>query len=112
MKMYPELCKEILRRTEQLDGFPSLEHYDIEGYSDDEVGYNCGKLTEEGLLIIVDARSRDNLYGFYPRELTLAGHKFLENAMNDHKWTKALDYVKRNGLTLTLEAIRIALSQG
>ena len=112
MKMYPELCREILLRTEETEGFPPLKHYEVEGFSADEVGYNSLMLNKARLLEVLDARSRDNLWGYYPKHLTPSGHDFLKRAKDNRMWTKALDHLKANSIPLTLEAIKLALSQG
>lgn len=111
MKLYPELCLEILRRTEEAEGLPSLRHFEIEGFSGEEVGYNCLKLKEAGLLEVLDARSRDNLWGYHPKYLTSDGHEFLARAESFNNWTKVTARIKRSGDPLTLETIRLALSQ-
>lgn len=111
MKLYPELCLEILRRTEETEGLPPLGHYENEGFSEDEVGYNCLKLHEAGLLEVLDARSRDSLWGYYPKYLTSDGHEFLAKAAISNNWTKVTDRIKKSGDPLTLESIRLALSQ-
>ncbi len=111
MKLYPELCLEILRRTEETEGLPPPRHYEIEGFSGDEVGYNCLKLNEAGLLEVWDARSRDDLWGYYPKYLTSDGHEFLTKAASSNNWTKVTDRIKKSGGPLTLETIRLALSQ-
>lgn len=80
MKMHPELCREILRRTEETEGLPPMKHYEIEGFSADDVGYNCLMLNRAGLLEVVDARHRDNLWGYYPKHLTPSGHDFLKKS--------------------------------
>ena len=111
MKLHPELCLEILRRTEEMEGLPPLRHYEIEGFSGDEVGYNCLKLKEAGLLEVQDGRSRDNIWGYCPKYLTSEGHEFLAKAANSNNWARAIDRIKRSGDSLTIQTIKLALSQ-
>lgn len=112
MKMYPELCKEILRQTEESEGLPTLRHFDIEGYTEDSIGYHCLLLGEAGLLKITDARDRDDHWAYFPKRLTLKGHEFLTTAKNDTVWKKAIEHFRKNGIPVTLTALQIALSQG
>ena len=115
MKRDWELCRTILRLTEELsedknnvDTFGSSE---LEGYMRTLIGYHVYLLQDARLLEAMDARDRDNRWDLYPMYLTMAGHDFLEATRNDSTWNKTLELIKSKGGSVTLEILKdIALT--
>lgn len=115
MKRDWELCRTILRLTEELpedkdcvDVFGSSE---LEGFTRTLIGYHVSLLQEAGLLEARDVRDRDNRWDLYPMYLTMAGHDFLEATRNENVWNKTLAAVTSKGGSVTLEIVKeIALT--
>lgn len=110
MKRDLELCREILRLTEEspedqhrVDVFGTSE---LEGYTSAQIGYHVYLLQDAGLLEAWDARSREGLWTLYPRFLTMAGHDFLEATRNETVWKKTLSFVQSKGGSVTLDLVR------
>jgi hypothetical protein len=106
MKRDMDLIRAILLEVEKS---PSLEgcRIQIPGYSREELYYNA-QLAHEGGLI--QARFLPGSADFHVLRLTYEGHEFLDAARNDTLWNKAKEIVIKNTGTLTLEALKIALS--
>ena len=98
MKRDLDLCRTILLRTEEIEGHPGrLKLPEIEGFSEDQIGYHVYLLQDAGLLQAYDARDRDTMWGYYPSHLTWAGHEF--PARNDTIWEQAKeDIMKKAGV--------------
>lgn len=78
----------------------------IPGYTQDQLDYHVELANEAGL---IDA-SLMMPHGFVVRRLTFAGYEFLDAARSDTMWNKAKDTLLKNTGTLTLEAMKTALS--
>lgn len=59
---------------------------------------------------MVGKRVTDEGENFLIDRLTYAGHEFLDAARQDTLWQKAKQMVLKNAGTLTVEALKIALS--
>ena len=93
MKRDWELCRTILRLTEELpedkdcvDVFGSGE---FEGFTEILIGYHVYLLQEAGLVETFDARTMNNPWKPYPMYITMEGHDFLEATRNDSTWTSS-----------------------
>ena len=115
MKRDWELCRTILRLTEELpedkdcvDVFGSSE---LEGFTEIFIGYHVYLLREAGLVETYDAGTMNNPWKLYPMYLTMEGHDFLEATRNDSTWNKTLELIKSKGGGMTLEILKeIALT--
>ena len=80
MKRDMKLCKEILVQTENhfsQRGEPvSIQ---VEGYSDDEIGYHIYLLAQAGMIEVLDFTSMVNAWSWRAQSLTWAGHDFLDS---------------------------------
>jgi hypothetical protein len=79
---------------------------DIPGYSREEVMYHA-QLAQDAGFIEAKFLPRDD---FFVQRLTYAGHEFLDAAREEKLWNKAKQTVLANAGTLTVEALKIALS--
>jgi hypothetical protein len=106
MKRDMDLIREILLEVEKC---PSLEgcRIEIPGHSQEEGYFNARLAQEAGL---IEAKFLSGTTVFHIVRLTNAGHEFLEGARNDTVWAKAKEIAAKNTGTLTVEALKIALS--
>lgn len=100
MKRDMDLVRKILIQINEFDhGFVS-DPFVVEGYSDEEVGYNCFILAEAGLIIAEENTS----YGSdvrsptaQPIRLTWEGHEFVDKILDDDIWSNAKTAVSKVG---------------
>lgn len=112
MKRDLDLCRTILLRTEEIEGHPGrLKLPEIEGFSEDQIGYHVYLLQDAGLLQAYDARDRDTMWGYYPSHLTWAGHEFLDAARNDAIWKQAKEDIMKKAGVVTVEALKLILPE-
>lgn len=78
----------------------------IPGYSREEVIYHAQLAQDAGFIEAKFLPGDD----FFVQRLTYAGHEFLDAAREDKLWNKAKQTVLSNAGTLTVEALKIALS--
>lgn len=60
----------------------------IEGYSEQQIGYQVGLLRQAGLLESIDGRSDDAPFEWHPQCLTMAGHQYREAIRDPEIWRK------------------------
>jgi hypothetical protein len=104
MKRDMDLLRAMLLKIEE-QPFGSFVTPEVPGYSDDELYYHA-KLAEEAGFIIANF----TMSGFTVQRLTYAGHEFLDAAREETLWKKAKQIVLNNSGTLTVEALKAALS--
>ena len=109
-----ELCREILRR---LRVKPETSHYlaysDFEdlGHSKEKFGYHVFLLNDAGLILALESNNPIRMDGYRPAAITWTGQDFLEAAQKDSIWTKAFEYIEDKGTVVTLEVLKLALSE-
>lgn len=79
---------------------------EISGYTHEQLFYHV-ELADEAGLVEASLLEPD---GFVVKRLTYTGHEFLDAARSDTNWNKAKETVLKNAGTLTLEALKVALS--
>ena len=83
---------------------------EIEGFTQDQIGYHAWMFAEEGLLDGLDMTGADYpVHVHSPRCLTPKGHDFLEGAQDDTRWKKAKDAIMERGLPLTVKVLGTVL---
>jgi hypothetical protein len=90
---------------------------DLSSYSDDELNFHKALIKEAGLAEGVvsystakDARPDMPDLAILMR-LTSDGHDFIDKAKNETIWAKAKETIQEKGATLSIEAMKIALSE-
>lgn len=68
--------------------------FDLEGYSAEQVDYHLNLLVDANL---VDQGGSGALSGFMFKQLTWAGHDFLDSVRDDEIWRRARDGAKAAG---------------
>jgi Hypothetical protein (DUF2513) len=109
MKRDMDLMRQILFEVEKWPFTGSFDTVLIANRSDQEVSYHVYLLADAGLIEAVDASSHSGPR-WYPKHLTYEGHEFLDAARQDTIWAKAKETVTKSTGTLTLEALKMALS--
>ncbi len=112
MKRDMELYRKILREVETWPTTCSPKEVEIEGFTQDQIGYHAWMLAEEGLLDGLDMTGADYpVHVYSPRCLTPKGHDFLEVAQDDTRWKKAKDAIMERGLPLTVKVLGMVLQE-
>jgi hypothetical protein len=97
MERSMELVRGILAALEQdQSGFASK--VEIEGYSEEQIGFHCLLLGEAGLIECENNTTlASNSPSARPIRLTWAGYEFIDNAKNDEIWGQAKQVVSKVG---------------
>ena len=82
----------------------------IDGRSDDEIGYHLKLLLEAGFLKGVESKCHGSGTRVLPISLTWQGHEFLDLSRNDTNWSKAKSWILSRGQELSIDALKTALS--
>jgi Hypothetical protein (DUF2513) len=106
MKRDMDLIRTILLKVEESTSLGGCQ-IEIPDRSPEEVYYNARQAQDAGL---IEARFAPLSTDFHVFRLTFAGHEFLDAARNDTQWAKAKNTVIEKTGTLTLEALKIALT--
>ena len=105
MKRDMDLLRSFLLKVEEQPVNGPFTTPVVPGYSEDELYYHA-KLAEDAGFIEADF----TFDGFTVQRLTYAGHEFLDMAREERLWNKAKQSVLSNAGTLTVEALKTALS--
>ena len=108
MKRDMDLMRAILFEVEKWP-FGACQPVQIPDHSQEEIAYHVYLLANAGLIDALDVSSSDGM-DWYPKHLTFAGHEFLDAGREERTWSKAKDSVLKTTGTLTLEAMKTALS--
>lgn len=98
MKRNMDLVRRILLLMNEHEHGYSPQKLEIEGYTEEQIGYHCLLLGEAGLIEATESST----YGSpspeaSPIRLTWAGHEFIENAQNEKVWGQAKEAVAKLG---------------
>ena len=110
MKRDMDLCRSILVELENKEQPVGWIDLAIHSYSAEEVSNHVRLLGEAGLIEAQNLTTHGGAL-WRPKRLTWAGHDFLDAAKNDGVWRKAKSLVLEKTGTLTLELLRMALSE-
>lgn len=111
MKRDFDLIRLLLR---QVEGEGQI---DLSSFTSEQINYHKALLIEAGL---VKGKAHYSSRGgpgseeipdvVHMQRLTWEGHEFIDKAKNDTAWEKAKKYVQDQGLSLSIESLKIALS--
>ena len=105
-----DLCRKILFEIESWPTTVGPRNVEIEGYTDEELGYNTWLLAEEGLIEGKETTGiGQRVHSYRPRCLTPWGHDFLEHARNETRWKTAKDKLVSTGGPMTIQAMKTIL---
>lgn len=109
MKRDMDLVREILIQMEDWPNAGESRDVKLPGRTSEEISYHLGLMSGAGLIEAVDASSDDGP-AWLPLGLSWEGHEFLDAARSDAVWSKAKDLALTTTGTLTVEALKAALS--
>lgn len=102
-----ELVRDILTALEQRDTtHGGLAPESIPGYSMDAVSYHFHLLKEAGLIEANGLNSSNAPMHYLGRNLTWAGHEFLDSIRNDTMWNKIKTTATSKGVDLSFDVIK------
>jgi hypothetical protein len=85
----------------------------IEGYTEDEISYHRKHAKEMGLLeaVILESSDRPSPVPAVAivKDLTPAGHDFIDAIQSESNWSKVKDYLRAGGKQITIETIKAAI---
>jgi hypothetical protein len=88
MKRDMDLARKILIDLEQNDIIRNTQ-IELEGYSEEQIGYHCYLLDQAGLIVAIDANELEYPLPFFiPAHLTWDGHEFLNGIKNPSDWER------------------------
>jgi len=93
------------------------ESVDLSEFTTDQINYHKALVVQAGFAEgIINYSTSNDARPDIPdlailTRLTYAGHEFLDSSKNEKVWNKAKEMVQRNGLALTIEAMKIALGE-
>jgi Hypothetical protein (DUF2513) len=97
MKRNMDLVRQILIAMDDHDhGFaPDMN---IEGFTEEEIGYHCYLMDDAGLIEAADATTLGSSTPFaLPIKLTWSGHEFLENSKDQNVWDQTKQAIDKLG---------------
>lgn len=101
MKRDMDLVRELLLQMEEHEHGRAPRTFEVEGHSEDEIGYHILIMAEAGLIVAIPIETMgQNSPAAIPIRLTWAGHDFLDASRDDERWKKARGiFVKVGGVT-------------
>lgn len=110
MKIDFELLRDILITIEESPNsiLPSSRHIVYENINASIVDYHIHILVSEDYIDAIDASSKDSPCLYLEIELTLKGKLLAEHIKNNSTWLKIKEYLRKNAIPLSFEAIKLA----
>ena len=100
------LVREILIWTENQEHGIVGKNPEIEGYSDEEIGYHVYLMNQAGLVRASDVTARgDDSPSALLLELTWNGYEFLNAAKDDTIWAKAKNTLFKTTTSITFDLL-------
>lgn len=109
MKRDWELIRQILLAVESLEsGAQAVRSGAIEGYDPELAAYHIHMLIEAGLVNGTCSKSINAPRQCVARELTWAGHEFLDQIRSQTVWNRTVGLLREKGLDLSFDSIKAA----
>lgn len=107
MKRNFDLIRKLLFFFEERDSFELLERPEVEGYSQEIIGYHLRLLYDADFLRCepIKSSTSDRIIRVLPFELTWEGHEFLDKIRSENTWNKIKSYSKEKGLSLSFNIV-------
>jgi DNA-binding transcriptional ArsR family regulator len=114
MRRNMDLARAILLELEQRPFTGSWHEIEIAGYTPEEISYHVRLLFEAGFIDATD--SLDGMMGssyseWRAKTITWEGHEFLESSRDKTRWEKAKGVITEKGGAMTLDALKLVLSE-
>lgn len=107
MKRDMELIRKILLAVQ--DGQPNKP---IEGFTNDEVNYHRALVIDAGFIEGAVLKGNKEIpVSVNLNKLTWAGHDFIDAIASESNWQQVKDFLKDAGKQITIETVKVAVSQ-
>ncbi|MCU1438993.1 MAG: hypothetical protein JWP66_2080 [Naasia sp.] len=87
----------------------------LSGYTEAQINYHKALIKEAGFAVVVihypSFGPSDTPDIAILKRLTWEGHEFLDKAKNEKTWNKAKSIIKSKGMSLSMEAVKLAMSE-
>ena len=98
MKRDMELVRKILIALEEYPHGLAPEPLVVDGYTPEQVGFNCHLMLQAGLIYGVDETALEDFSPIVrPVSITWNGYKFLENTKNPNVWEQTRSLINSLG---------------
>jgi hypothetical protein len=110
MKRDMELIRKMLLAIEDHSDAWAPDPLEIDGHTDDEIGYHANLLGDAGLVVGYPEELMGRSGPMYTiRRLTWEGHEFIDVAREDTRWKKAMGVVTEKAGSITFEVLKALL---
>lgn len=107
MQRNMDLVRKILLKVEGHEHGFAPTKLEIEGHSDEEVGFHVHLMGEAGLLEVIDDTGFDAASpGALPGHITWKGYEFLDAARSESIWETANGQIRQQGLGMSIELLK------
>jgi hypothetical protein len=101
-----ELIRKIVLAIEGAPTGYAPHPFEVEGYTDEQVGYHAYLIIDAGLATGTDGTTSDSSSPeAMLNSLTWAGHEFADAARDETRWKKAMGIVQEKGGSITLAVL-------
>ena len=97
MKRDMELIRNILLLLENETSGWAPDSIEIDGYTNEQIGYHTVLLIEAGLVVGEESEEMGSEPSGFIQRLTWAGHEFLDSAKDSGRWKEAKDIIEKVG---------------
>ena len=99
MKRDPQLLRQILLKCEEHEHGYAPMNLEIEGYTEEQIGYHVHLLGDAGYMTVIDmGRTRSSLSPeARPGSITHSGHEFLDAIRDDEVWRTTKGIIAKTG---------------
>jgi hypothetical protein len=104
-----DLMRAILVKGEELP--PGAHNIEIDGYTPEEISFQIQLLRDDGLVEALNCANLQTPCCWLFQRMTASGYRFLADARNDSVWQKAKAFILKAGSALTIEAMKIAITE-
>jgi len=107
MKRDMDLIRKMVLLIEERPHGRATSDIEVDGYTDEQIGYHAYLLVDSGLAVGCDVTTRGSFGPEYIISyLTSAGHDFADASRNETAWKKAKGIVREKAGSVTLEVMK------
>ena len=109
MKRDMDLIRAILLEVEGHSLSDRYKPIEVPGHSQEEVSYHIKLLCVAGLVEAMDCSTAAD-FNWVATSLTWDGHVFLDAARNETRWNNAKQLIKKRGVEVTIDTLKVVLA--
>jgi Hypothetical protein (DUF2513) len=111
MQRNMDLARAVLLELEKCPFKGGWHNISVEGQSEEDVSYHISLLYETGFIDAIDLTTMGSPHPEWKaKTITWEGHEFLDASRDNTRWERAKVVIKEKGGALTLEALKLVLS--